>query len=263
MAKRARLEQPAAVGETVTLSPAESHHLVVVRRAQAGETVVLLDGQGGVGKGALTNAHKARAAVEVTGWEEHAPVAPAVTLAVAIPKNKTMDVVVHQATELGVRRIVPLLTAHGEVWPKGLRAAEKRAKWQQIVREAQKQCGNPWTPEVEAPMPLLDYRATQKEGTEGPDASVRLVAALHPAAQPPSAVLAMGNPPKRVVIAVGPEGDFSPAEYEALFAAAYQPVTLGPLVLKVDTACVALVSQVLATGWSPAPDQRPAPGTPA
>ncbi|MFP4541719.1 MAG: RsmE family RNA methyltransferase [Opitutales bacterium] len=220
----------------------ESHHLVRVRRAGAGMPVALHDGAGAVGYGTLTTPDAKRARVEVERIETVPAPRHPLWLLQALPKGKGMDGIVQRATELGVARILPLFTAHGEVRLDAARAEHKTGKWRTLADEAIKQCGNPWRPRIDLPRPfdgVLDEVASVGSG---------LVAALRPPVRPVREAVkatidaAAGRP---LLVAVGPEGDFSPQEYDRLAAAGWQSVTLGPLVLRVETASCALLALAL------------------
>jgi len=145
---------------------------------------------------------------------------------------------VQKATELGAARLVPLLTERTVIHPDPGGSAHKIAKWRAVAIESIKQCGNPWLPTIEAPVPLTTYLARQEPF------ELRLVASLHPGAQHPHASFEhfrqqLQRPPSSIALFVGPEGDFTPAEIDALITADAIPITLGRLVLRSETAALA------------------------
>jgi 16S rRNA (uracil1498-N3)-methyltransferase len=228
----------------ITLSSDESHHLVTVNRARAGDTVVAFDGRGAEWTCELTDARKAGAALRVTASHTRSPLPCTITLAQALPKGGVMDDIVRHATELGAARIVPLATERTQVHLDGDRSDKKAAKWRTAALEAAKQCGNPFVPKIVGVTSLAEFLAD--EVVRG--AELRLVASLHPEARSLRAVLAEfraahgGRAPASAVWMVGPEGDFSPFEMTVATAAGFNPVTLGPLVLRCDTAATAAIS---------------------
>jgi len=149
-----------------------------------------------------------------------------------------MDDIVRQATEVGVARIVPLLTERTQVHLESDRAEKKVEKWRTASIEAAKQCGNPWLPEIRS---LHDFATFISSAA---DYELKLIASLHTGAVTLKNALQhyraknSGAAPKKVAWLVGPEGDFSPAEISAALAAGFQPITLGPLVLRSDTAAI-------------------------
>ncbi|MDP0499431.1 MAG: RsmE family RNA methyltransferase [Verrucomicrobiota bacterium JB022] len=235
-------ELPAEGGpQRFALSAEESHHLVKVRRAREGEPVLLLDGSGHRWLGTLTVAHAKQAEVEARAIAS-LPVPPTrVIVGQALPKGKTMDNVVHRAAELGVAVLVPLATHHSEVSLDAKRADSKVEKWTAVAIEALKQCANPHLPEI-PPVQSLEAFLQAQAGAE-----VKLVAALTPETRPLLELMQALSPrPGSIALLVGPEGDFSDREYQQIFAHGYQPVSLGPRILRVETAFVSAVSVIQA-----------------
>jgi 16S rRNA (uracil1498-N3)-methyltransferase len=241
---RAYSPHATADAREIVLSPGESHHLVVVNRCSRGDPVVAFDGRGREWSCTCRDAAKSGATLAVESTRTAPPREVALTLVQALPKGSTMDEIVRQATELGAARIVPLLTERTQVQLDGDRADKKVEKWRTAAVEAAKQCGNPWVPEI---APVQDLAAVLAS-LAGEADELRLVASLHPGAQPLRTAVAdwraahAGKLPSRALWLVGPEGDFSPAEMAKLRATGVVPVTLGPLVLRCDTAAVAALS---------------------
>lgn len=237
---RAFCPSPASNPAELRLSPEESHHLVVVNRARNGDTVVAFDGRGTEWTCELADARKAGAVLRVTAAHTRAPLPCAITLAQALPKGGAMDDIVRHATELGAARIVPVETERTQVHLDGDRSGKKVEKWRVAALEAAKQCGNPFLPEIAGVQPLATFLA----GDAVNSSQLLLVASLHPGAQSLRSVIAAfrarhGRAPASAAWLVGPEGDLSPAEMVAAQAAGFIPVTLGPLVLRCDTAATA------------------------
>lgn len=243
-----RAYAPTATAEAaeIRLVADESHHLVVVNRCTRGDPVVAFDGRGREWQCECVDPAKAGAVLRVKSTHQAAPLPCAITLAQSMPKGATMDEIVRQATELGAARIVPLVTERTQVHLDGDRAEKKIEKWRVAAIEAAKQCGNPWVPEI-APLTKLD--ALLAAGAK--DFDLKLVASLHAGAKPLRETIAHWrahhatsghDKPRRVLWLVGPEGDFSAAELTACLMAGCAPVTLGPLVLRCDTAAVAAMS---------------------
>jgi 16S rRNA (uracil1498-N3)-methyltransferase len=234
---------PADAAE-IRLEPEESHHLVAVNRCQRGDPVVAFDGRGREWRCECLDPAKGAALLRVFSTMQATPLPHAITLAQALPKGATMDEIVRQATELGAARIVPLVTERTQVHLDDGRAAKKVEKWRTTAIEAAKQCGNPWVPEI---VPLQRLEAYLPAAVQEHD--LRLVASLHAGAKPLRGIIAHwrdkhGRLPQRVLWLVGPEGDFSPAEMTACIMAGCAPVSLGPLVLRCDTAAVAALSVI-------------------
>ena len=227
------------------LPPGETHHLINVNRARVGDPVVAFDGQGAEWLCRLDRVENKKTAVLRAESTAIRPALPcALLLGQGLPKGGAMDDIVRQATELGAAAIFPLATARSEVHLDADRADKKLEKWRIVAIEAAKQCGNPFLPRVEAVQGLSAFLASpQVQGTE-----LRLVASLHPGARPLRAVLAgfraahEGRAPHSAAWLIGPEGDLDAEEVGAALAAGWTPVTLGPLVLRCDTAAAYALS---------------------
>lgn len=237
---------PLPASGAITLSPAESHHLVRVRRARSGDPVEVIDAHGRRAAGTLRLADGKSAQITLETVEQLPPTPWHLTLAQALPKGKTMDAVVQRATELGADHLAPLFSRHSEVDLDPRRAAQKTEKWHQIALESAKQCGNPYLPTITEPSPLTTFLS------QLPPGGLRLVAALQPGTT--TIGQALREAPDRttgdagplpVTLLVGPEGDFSAEEYALIAAADFRPVTLGPRVLRVETAACAFLAIVL------------------
>jgi len=231
-----------AIGATeIRLGPDESHHLVTVNRCGRGDPVVAFDGHGREWFTKCVDPAKGAALLRVKQALPAKTRAFEITLAQALPKGATMDEIVRQATEIGAARIVPLVSERTQVHLDADRADKKIEKWRTTAIEAAKQCGNPWLPEISALQKLEAFLAA----TQSYD--LKLVASLHAGTTSLKQTLAHfmarhGHPPRQALWLVGPEGDFSPAEMTAAITAGFVPVTLGPLVLRSDTAAVYALS---------------------
>jgi 16S rRNA (uracil1498-N3)-methyltransferase len=152
-----------------------------------------------------------------------------------------MDAIVRKATELGAARIAPLESERTQVHLDGERSDKKIEKWETAALEAAKQCGNAFVPEI---LPVQNAAAFM-DAARGYD--LKLIASLQPGAKPLKAVLAnftatQGRAPKKVLWLIGPEGDFTPAEMSQAQSAGFAPITLGPLVLRCETAAAYALS---------------------
>lgn len=225
----------------ITLSPEESHHLVVVNRARAGATVIAFDGHGTEWTCELVSDRKQAALLKVLSHHTRDPLPHRITLAQALPKGPAMDAIVRKATEIGASRIVPIESERTQVHLEGERSDKKLEKWHTAALEAAKQCGNPFLPEI-APLQTATAFIASSQGYD-----LKLIASLSPEAGSLKTSLASfhaqhGRPPKTAAWLIGPEGDFSPAEYQAAAAHGWQPISLGPLVLRSETAATYALS---------------------
>ncbi|HEY7375832.1 MAG TPA: 16S rRNA (uracil(1498)-N(3))-methyltransferase [Polyangia bacterium] len=211
----------------------EHHHLARVLRARPGDAITLFDGAGAelaarvvrVGRAETELAAEAQAAPATAGSET-----PLVLLT-AVPRGGRMDFLVQKCCELGVSRIVPVITARSVVRPE----PDRRARWDKIAREAARQCGRADVPVVDAPVALPAALAVAAPALP----ARRLVLSPDGDGRPLRALL-----PDRAATAllVGPEGGLAPAESEAAQAAGFVPVSLGPRILRVETAAMVAVA---------------------
>lgn len=238
---RAHCTPTTAEPAAITLSADESHHLVAVNRAQIGDTVVAFDGRGAEWICELAGDRKNAAVLKVRFMQKLKPLPYEITLGQALPKGQFMDAIVRKATEIGAARIVPLESERTQVHLDGSRSDRKIEKWQTAALEAAKQCGNAFVPEIVA----VQEAAAFIESARGYD--LKLIASLHPGAKSLKAVLTAfyssnRRAPKKVLWLIGPEGDFTPAEMSLSQSSGFEPVTLGPLVLRCETAAAYALS---------------------
>ena len=238
---RAHCAPVAAEPAEIVLTADESHHLVAVNRATQGATVVAFDGRGSEWICELTGADRRAARLKVRFKQKLQPLPFTITLGQALPKGGMMDDIVRKATELGAARIVPLASDRTQVHLDADRSDKKIEKWATVALEAAKQCGNPWLPEI-AP---VQSASAFMEAARGYD--LKLIASLQPGAKSlktvvASATAALGRPPRSAVWLIGPEGDFTPAELSQAQTAGFAPITLGPLVLRCETAAIYALS---------------------
>ncbi len=225
--------------ELAELDEAESKHLAGVLRAQAGDRIEVLDGAGRLGAAEVVAPHKKRTAIRLLSQERKALFAPRRILAQALVREQKMDWLIQKAVELGVHEIWPLQTDQAVVKIRPGEAGKKAARWQAIALAACKQSGNPWLPEI-APPQKLSSALDALRGQPG----AACFGALQAGAVPLPDLfgrLRRENCPQ-IAAFIGPEGDFSPAEVEALLAAGVQPVTFGPIVFRVETAALFILS---------------------
>lgn len=228
-------------GDSLRLEGREAHHALHVLRLKRGDGVTVLDGAGGEFACEIENAAKDSLALKVRE-KKSAPAPPcSITLLVAIPKGKIIEDIIQKAVELGAHRIVPLLTERVVTHLDPGSAEGKREKWQQVAIEAIKQCGQPWLPTIETPAPLSAFRLPLSAF------DLSLVGSLQTERRHPREWILEfqkqhGRLPRSAAVWIGPEGDFTLAELQAIEAAGAKPITLGALTLRVDTAAIYCLS---------------------
>lgn len=235
------LPPEACRGDTLTLREGEAHHAVRVLRLEAGATVTVLDGAGGTCLCVVAGRSKHEVQLDVKERKSSAPPPWRITLLQAIPKGKIIESIIEKATELGVHRVVPLLTERVATRLEPQAAAHKGDKWQQVAIEAIKQCGAAWLPQVEPPVSLAQFLARREPF------DLALVGALQGEARHPREWFGEfrrqhSQPPRQLAVWIGPEGDLTREELERIQGAGAKPITLGPLVLRVETAAIYCLS---------------------
>lgn len=227
--------------ESLRLDGREAHHALHVLRLKRGERVTVLDGAGGEFLGEVAGAAKDAVTLTLIERKFTPPPPCPVSLFVAVPKGRLIEGIIQKAVELGAGRVVPLLTERVVTQLDDGGAEHKREKWRQVAIEAIKQCGAAWLPRVEAPTPLKDFLAC------GEKPELTLVGSLQTERRHPREIFAAfqaghGRRPSGVGVWIGPEGDFTLAELQAIEAAGARPVTLGKLTLRVETAAIYCLS---------------------
>jgi|ERR1017187_540921 16S rRNA (uracil1498-N3)-methyltransferase len=216
-----------------TLSPEETHHALHVLRLKVGDTLNVFDGRGHEAQCSIAEITKDSVRLTILQHSSTPSLPCRITLAQAIPK-KSMDLIVQKTTELGVASIVPLVSERSVV---KLDEDSKRIdRWREIALEACKQCGNNWLPEIHPP------RKTREFLNSPGSFDLKLIASLQPDSKLLKPILGDAATPKSVLILVGPEGDFTPAELGLAKSAGCLPLSLGPLVLRAETAAIYTLS---------------------
>lgn len=236
-----RFHLPPDLWDSATLDESESHHALHVLRLAEGDRLTVFDGCGREAEALIGSRLGQRVGLKISQTTKTPPPPCAITLAQAVPKGKNMDLIVQKAVELGAARIAPLLSDRTIVQLDPADMARKREKWQAVALEACKQCGQNHLPEVSAPVPPKNFLERLDSN------SLNLVASLQPGARPIKQVLAEYSAqhqglPRAVTILVGPEGDFTPAEIALAKSHGCQPVTLGPIILRTETAAIYCLS---------------------
>lgn len=228
---------PLAEGAVVELPPGAARHVQVLR-LQPGRELTLFNGEGGEFEAVVQR--MGRSDVTVRIGRHHAVEREAqrqVHLAIGMPANERMDWLVEKAAELGAASIQPLLAERSVLKLSGERAARKQAHWQGIAIAACEQCGRNRVPPVHEAAALAHWQ---------PMPAARLLLSLDAQAQPLSAAAVAAEGP--VLLLSGPEGGLSPQEEAAARAQGFRPVTLGPRVLRAETAPLAALAALTLAG---------------
>ncbi|MEO0422453.1 MAG: 16S rRNA (uracil(1498)-N(3))-methyltransferase [Pseudomonadota bacterium] len=238
---RVLVQEPIDGRDSLDLEKPIAHHVQRVLRLRPGEPLVLFDGRGGEYHATLVQ-RSGRLAADIHEHraDDRDAAGLAVTLWQAVCRGGRMDTVVEKATELGVHRIVPLKTHRAVVKLQGERGEQRREHWQRVVHAACEQCGLNRVPEVASPTSLEDA----VRGLDPHEDTLRWW--LDPRAEHHLGQRAgtLTSTPRAVVLLVGPEGGFDPREDLLLEAAQFERLSLGPRVLRADTAGLASLAML-------------------
>lgn len=224
------------------LRGSEAHHARDVLRSRVGEKLVLFNGQGREITAEIVDLGDDEIVLRKLHEAETPPLRCRIVLGQAIPKGKNMELIVQKAVEIGAAEIAPIMSDRTIVQVDPETAAQKQSKWQQVAIEAAKQCGQNWLPRVHTPRKLGDFFSAAEGSFD-----LRLIGSLQPDAQQLKKILAdysheQGDHPRSVLMLIGPEGDFTPAELALARRHGCLPITLGPIILRVETAAIYCLS---------------------
>lgn len=241
MSERFFLETPPA-DDRATLTGDEARHLTRVMRAAVGDSLELFDGRGGAWQAEVMRLGRQEVELvilaESPAAEPHTPTATTLTIAAALPKGDRQKWMVEKLTELGAARLVPLSTARSvaEATPSALTRLRRQ------VIEACKQCRRNTLLEIAEPQSLAEACDSRGPGTLG--------LLTDPAGQPAGRLLT--PPPTSILALIGPEGGFTPNERQLALDSGFTAIRLGPHILRVETAAIALAAAVSAVSISSA-----------
>lgn len=224
-------------GPRLTLTGPEHRHVGRVLRARPGDALTLFDGAGGEVEAKVVRVE--RTETELALGARRAVAGPAVplTLLCAVPRGPRMDLLVQKTSELGVARIVPVVTERSVARPDAEGADGKRARWEKIAREAARQCGR-------ADLPIVDPPVALAAALSAPGLPARCLALFEGEKTLSLRAALEGREPAATALLVGPEGGFAPAELAVARAAGFEAVGLGDRILRVETAAIVAVALV-------------------
>jgi 16S rRNA (uracil1498-N3)-methyltransferase len=228
-------------GNSLRLDGREAHHALKVLRVKYGELVAVLDGIGNEFLCTVEDCSRNVVTLSVS-LNNFIPAPPcSITLLQALPKGKIIESIIQKSVELGAHRIVPILSERVVTQIDNESGEHKRDKWQNVAIEAIKQCGAAWLPKVEAPM-TIELFLSRKEKFD-----LSLVGSLQKERRYPRDILREfeakhGHLPKSVGVWIGTEGDFTLDELQTIQSLGAQPISLGRLVLRVETAAIYCLS---------------------
>jgi 16S rRNA (uracil1498-N3)-methyltransferase len=225
-------------GSRILLTGEDVRHIVMVLRMKPGEMLVLCDGKGAEYTVKIVHVGKSEISTEIVALSRRDIRYPLVTLGQGLPKSDKMDFIVQKATELGVTAIIPLKTERTIVKVKD---EEKRiTRWQKIAKEAAMQSNRVDIPVIGHIVSLKDFLRTLNS-----ELRTLLLLPWEEGTQPIKEVLREHADVKKIMVLIGPEGGFSTAEAETAKERGFNLVSLGPNILRTETAAVATLSMIL------------------
>lgn len=222
--------------QVLITDPKELHHLRNVLRLKKGDTLTVFNNQGEEATGRIDNIQPAKVTVAIESVRKDIPDRPVIVLACAIPKKSKFESIIEKATELGVDEIIPLKTKRTEMDLKGERLERKILRYQDVAVNAAKQSRRLRVPVIH---PIADLAAVLKSFTK--ETAVFIPSLSGERVKIFEAFKSVASP-SRVAFLIGPEGDFTPQEYDLARAHGCIGVSLGKTVLKVETAALVAVS---------------------
>ncbi len=217
----------------LTLTGDEAQHCSRVMRKQAGDTIEIFDGAGRVAACEITLVSKQEVQAKITAETRVESFETSIHLLPALIKAEPFEWLLEKAVELGAASVQPVITERTVVHLDAAQTEKKLAKWRRHMIESAKQCHTPFVPELKAPVALAAGLKFQAE--------FKLIPALSEQTRTLKEALPVSKP-NSVAVLIGPEGDFTAEEEAQAFAAGFVPVTLGPLVLRAETAAIATLA---------------------
>lgn len=231
------LNQPLHTGETLSLTEAVAHHIQVLR-LPAGSDIQLFNGQGGEYTAVIEDITKKQVIVSIKSHDtSERELSHQLTLAQALPEGNKLDWILEKSVELGATHIQPLSAQRCVVKLNADRAEKKVQHWEAILIAAAQQCGRNHVPDL---LPLASFTQWIKQ----PACQPRIM--LTPRATHSLTQWAMHNPAQDVTIMIGPEGGFSPDEEEIAIASGITMCSIGPRILRTETAGLAAITTLTA-----------------
>ncbi len=225
---------PLQSGNLISLDEATSRHLLTVLRLRTGESLQIFNGEGGYYSAKLDSLQKKQALVLVEDFHASQRESPIeIHLGQAISRGERMDLVMQKSVELGVAKITPLMTERCGAPMKGERSDNRIQRWQKIVISAVEQCGRCQVPPVYPAETLTQFLA-KAEG-------LKLICSFT-ASQIELAKTTLSD--GKVTLLIGPEGGFSPSEIQQAQQAGFHPLSLGPRILRTETAAIVALSVI-------------------
>ncbi len=229
---------PLAVGRIVDLPDTVAHHAIKVLRLHGGDALTLFNGDGGEYTAQVVRIERTRASVEIVDWLDRERESPlSITLVQALQAGEKMDLTIQKSVELGVQRIVPVVSRRSVLRLAGERALRRLEHWRSVVAAACEQCGRNRLPEVAVPESLEEWLNRKRYAK-----ALRVM--LAPAAARSLVQLPAPSAGGSVELLIGAEGGLTPEEAKLAEHSGFLPVRLGPRILRTETAGLAALAAI-------------------
>lgn len=236
-------------GNEIKVTGSDVHHIRSVLRMRIGDGLVLLDNTGMEYAVRITGISGREIATEIVSEGMKRVPLPRVTLCQGIPKSDKMDLIIQKAVELGVSRIVPLVTERSIV--RHSYAAVRMERWKRIAREAAMQSSRPDIPSIDPVCGFKEFIGSLPQHDDELGGGHLYLFPWEEAAVPIKDVLRPRADAGEILVAVGPEGGFSNPEAEYAAGLGFHLVSLGPLILRTETAAISVLSMILYEACQP------------
>ena len=232
---RLYLDQPCATGAQLTVTGNPARHIVQVLRLRPGAVVRVFDGSGSEFEASLVEATRVNVRIDVGAAVATTPESSIhIGLVQGIARNDRMDLILQKSVELGISELQPVWMQRSQSHLSGERLAKRRQHWHGVISSACEQCGRATLPVVHEPLPLAEWFGHL------PDPGLGLL--LQPDSH--QTLVEIGHTPERVTLLVGPEGGMTPDEQDLAVAAGFTGISLGPRILRTETAGLAALAGI-------------------
>ncbi len=233
------LNQEQLQSKKVTITGEQARHLSLVLRVHSGEQVIIFDGQGYKYNCRILRAHKKEVTAEVIDKSPYSAESPiSVTLAQGLPKGEKMNLIIQKSTELGVHRIIPLVTGRSQI-----RHTEKIERWRKIALSASQQSARDKIPEIDRPVDFREFLSALPQAGGNEEVHGIIFAEEHKETNLKQ-VLGSFHTIQHLTLLIGPEGGFSEEEVSAAAKKGFIEASLGPRILRTETAPITALSIV-------------------
>lgn len=226
------IDMPLTTGEVINLPRDKAHHISHVLRMRIGDAIKLINDSGDEYQSKIIEISKKSAQIEIGESIQITNESPLIiNLCLAVARGQHMDFSIQKAVELGVKNIIPVISEFSNVKIQDDRVSNKLAHWQNIIISATEQCGRSYLTQIQKPVPLAEWLSVEAS-------KIRLI--LHPESQQSMPNINLSD--DELTLMIGPEGGFSDAEVEHAQENGCEPISLGPRILRTETAVVCAVS---------------------